>query len=449
MAAAPPTVFCDVHAAAVAGWRCTVCARNLCAACTASNVQGIAVCCACGHGVEAVLVPRAVVFPFAKTWPSELAALLTLRGVLQVLVAALALQFFLAFGPRWWTLGRVLELGWILFLARRVGVGFDPFGLPRYGDLGSVWVGPLPRFLAGAGPVLLAAARGAGFGREAVPAGTGWVWLVVLLAIAVVPPSLVAACVEGEGTAPAWPWRLPALLRGLGRDLTPLMVATAAAALFEVVDGAMEPFSGEDTKLDLHIVQAFLPRWASLEALAGLAILAGALVRTRATELGHGDPAADLVARLQEPPAGRWTPPAPDPEVVAAEQARRYAPIELADPRDVIREAVARKDVDAALVPLKGGHVAPDAVDADVLIELAQLMGGRGQFAEAAQVLRGVAVRPRGPQTARALVILARLCVERLGDVDEGRALYRRVVADFPGTPAAEFARAQLAADGE
>ncbi|MEW6430498.1 MAG: tetratricopeptide repeat protein, partial [Myxococcota bacterium] len=298
-------------------------------------------------------------------------------------------------------------------------------------------------------PVLLAAARGAGFGREAVPAGTGWVWLVVLLAIAVVPPSLVAACVEGEGTAPAWPWRLPALLRGLGRDLTPLMVATAAAALFEVVDGAMEPFSGEDTKLDLHIVQAFLPRWASLEALAGLAILAGALVRTRATELGHGDPAADLVARLQEPPAGRWTPPAPDPEVVAAEQARRYAPIELADPRDVIREAVARKDVDAALVPLKGGHVAPDAVDADVLIELAQLMGGRGQFAEAAQVLRGVAVRPRGPQTARALVILARLCVERLGDVDEGRALYRRVVADFPGTPAAEFARAQLAADGE
>lgn len=444
MASAPPTVFCDVHPASVAGWRCEVCALSLCPRCAASGMKDLPVCAACGHGVAPILVPRAVVFPFVKTWSATLASVFSLHAALQILFASLAVQTLLSLGPDWWLVGRAVQLGWILFLARRMASGFDAFGLPRYSDLGSVWVGPFPRFLAGAGPVLLAAAWLCRLGREAVAASSPWSWLLVVLAVLLLPPALVGASVEGAGTAATWPWRLLPLARTLGRDLRPLQVAVALAALGEIVDGAIAPFSSEDMKLDLHILQAFIPRWGTMVVLALLAVLAGALVRARATELGYGDPADDLVPRLQEAPSGRWIPPAPDPEQVAAEKARRYAPIELDDPLEIIRTAVARRDVDAALAPLRGGHVAPDAVDATVLVELAQLLAGRGELAQAAQMLRGVAARPPDAHTPRVLVILARLCVERLGAVDEGHALYRRVVAEFPDTPAAEFARAQL-----
>lgn len=444
MSSAPPTVFCDVHPAALAGWRCEVCSRALCPACAASGLKALPVCAACGHGVATILAPRAVVFPFAKTWSAALASVFTLHAALQILVVSIAVQTFLSLRPGCWLVGRAVQLGWLLFLARRAAVGFDAFGLPRYSDLGSVWLGPLPRFLAGAGPVLLAAAWLCRFGRVAVEASSPWSWLLLGLAVFALPPALVGASVEGDGAAAMWPWRLLPLARALGRDLRPLQVAVAMAALGEIIDGAIAPFSSEDMKLDLHIVQAFVPRWGTMMVLAALGVLAGALVRTRATELGHGEPAEDLVPRLQEPPTGRWNPPAPDPEQVAAEKARRYAPIELDDPLEVIRAAVARRDVDAALAPLRGGHVAPDAIDTAVLVELAQLLAGRGELAQAAQMLRGVAARPPDAHTPRALVILARLCVERLGAVDEGQALYRRVVADFPSTPAAEFARAQL-----
>lgn len=446
MAPAPTTVHCDVHPASIAGWRCEVCARALCRACAASGLEELPVCAACGHGVAPILVPRAVVFPFATTWSAALASVFTLHAALQILFASLAVQTLLSVGAGWWLVGRAVQLGWILFLARRAAVGFDAFGLPRYSDLGSVWLGPLPRFLAGAGPVLLAGAWLCRVGREAVAVTNPVSWLLAVLAVLLLPPALVAASVEGEGAAPAWPWRLLPLSRALGRDLRPLQVAVAVAALGEILGGAIAPFTMDDTKLDLHIVQAFVPRWGTMGVLAALAVLAGALVRTRASELGHGEPAEDLVPRLQEAPSGRWTPREPDPEVVAAEKARRFAPIELDDPLEVIRGAVARRDIDAALAPLSGGHVAPDAVDATVLVELAQLLAGRGELAQAAQMLRGVAARPPDAHTPRVLVILARLCVERLGAVDEGQALYRRVVADFPDTPAAEFARAQLPA---
>ena len=442
------SIPCGVHPASVAGWQCDACARALCPHCVAVGLQGLVVCSTCGNLARTLLVPRAVVAPFCETWPTALAPLCSFRGLVQIFVAAVAVQTFLVFSSRWWILGRLLELGWLLYLARRAGVGFDPFGLPRYSDLASVWVGPLPRFLAGAGPALGAAAWLSSFGQLAVPFGAASAWVVASLALATIPPSLVLGGVEGTGSGPDWPWLLPGAWRRLGSDLLPLGVAAAVIAVCEAIDGSLAPFSHEDTKLDLHLVEAFLPRRVSFFAVAALASLAGLLVRSRATELGHGPPEEDLVPRLSDAPAGRWTPPAPDPEAVAAERARRFAPIELEDPAHAVAAAVARKDVDEALAGLTSGAVAPDALDTPVLIELAQLLGGRGDFVTAAKLLRGVSVRPPDSHTARALVILARLCVERLNAIEEGHALYRRVVAEFPEGPAAAFAAKQLPGSG-
>lgn len=440
----PPERSCDTHPTVIAGWHCEACARALCGACTAQGLQGLPVCTGCGLPAQAILVPRAVVSPFSRTWASALRHVVTLPGLAQILVMTAAVQLLLGVGPSAWLLGRALEVGWVLYLARRAGVGFAPFGLPRYSDLFSVWLGPLPRLLAGAGVVLAAASWLYGFGARAVSVASLWPWLLAVLAVLLVPPSLVVASVEGDGRQAPWPWRLPRWLSTLGADLRPLQVAVLLAALMEVVTGSQAPFSAEDTRLDLHILQAFVPHWLSMHAIAALGCLAGALVWTRATELGHGNPAEDLVPRLSEAPTGRWVPPAPDPEVVAAEQARRFAPIELEDPAAAIAAAVERSDADDALSRIDGGEVLPDALAADVVIGLAQLLAGRGEVVRAAQLLRGLVHRPADAHTPRALVILGRLCVERLGATGEGHALYQRVLRDFPDTPAAAFVRERL-----
>ena len=56
---------------------------------------------------------------------------------------------------------------------------------------------------------------------------------------------------------------------------------------------------------------------------------------------------------------------------------------------------------------------------------------------------------PGGEDTARALVVLARLHVERLDLPDLGWTLYQRAVTEYPGTSAADFARARLAEAGK
>lgn len=129
--------------------------------------------------------------------------------------------------------------------------------------------------------------------------------------------------------------------------------------------------------------------------------------------------------------------------MVAAERARRYAPIELEDPAPAIAAAVARKDVDDALERLSGGDVSPDAREPALVIELAQLLVGRGDARTASRLLRALVARPPHQQTARALVIPARPCSEKLGALEEGPRLYRRVLAESQGTKAAEVAAAQ------
>jgi hypothetical protein len=288
----------------------------------------------------ALRVPRALAEPWDATWPLALRALTSLHGVAQLTLFAVALQslllgFFVetwsGHGAKWWAAGRLLELAWVLFLARRAALGFDPFGLPGYGDLTSIWLGPLPRSLAGFGLVAAGAAVVSGFGQRAVPLGSPWTWALAALTLAALPPSLVAASVEGEGIT--WPvfWTLPAWWRRLGANARPLLAFTALAVAATMAGAARTVLDENDPSLERHLLPLFLARLVEVGALAALGTLAGHLVFTRATELGHGEPKDDLVPILREAPTGTWRAPEPDRTEEEKAKAARYAPIALED----------------------------------------------------------------------------------------------------------------------
>lgn len=285
-------------------------------------------------------MPRALAEPWDATWPLALRSLTSLHAVAQLALFAVALQslllgFFVetwsGHGANWWIAGRLLELAWVLFLARRAALGFDPFGLPGYGDLTAIWLGPLPRSLAGFGLVAAGAAGVSGLGQRAVPLGSAWTWALAAVAVATVPPSLVAATVEGEGRAWPFPWALGTSWRRLGATAPPVVAFTVLAAAGTIAGAARLVLDESDPSLERHLLPLLLARLFEVSALAALGTLAGHLVFTRASELGHGDPKDDLVPLLREAPTGTWHAPKPDQAEVEKARAARYAPIELDD----------------------------------------------------------------------------------------------------------------------
>jgi hypothetical protein len=76
-------------------------------------------------------------------------------------------------------------------------------------------------------------------------------------------------------------------------------------------------------------------------------------------------------------------------------------------------------------------------------VALAQVLAGHGEAARAADLLRLVLQRAQAPDP-RAMVILARLCAERLDAGEEARRLYHQVAALAPDSPAGAYARVQL-----
>jgi hypothetical protein len=345
-------------------------------------------------------------------WTKEAMGLLALFAVV--------LQVLLSLGPSAWVAARVLEAGWLSVTVARTSAAMNPFDPRAFGELPRVLRGPVPRWLAAAGVPLLVAAWLSTLGSRAVTWGSVGAWASALALVGILPPALVVAGLEGPGRAVAWPWALPEWIRRLGADLLPLHAFAAVAVGMEFVDGTLAPFSAGDMSLELSYVKAFIPRFLSVLSLAGLGCLAGHLLWTRASGLGHGPAEADRVPRVREAPSGTYVPPARDPAELEAERARRYAPI----------------DLETEEAPAEGP------------VERAQRVAAQGDYAAAAALLWSVVAVPGATDGARALVILARLHVERLGEPRLGETLYRRVVAEHPGTSAAAYAQARLDEDG-
>ncbi len=436
-------ICCTTHPTAVAGWHCSRCSLELCVECAALTENRVVVCASCGTLVTYHQVPRAEVYPFRSAWPSVLRELASPRIVLQNFVVSAAAHFCFTYGKALWIIGWVGAAAWVLNLARRAALGLDSFSPPGWEDLRIVVTGPLPRFVCATAALGLAAMGWTRLGLVARPLDSPWPWIFGLAAVIAVPPALAIASVEGTGALIPWPWRMGRLLRQLGADLRPLQVAVLIVVALELFESQLPPINREfeDLQMREHLFESWVPRLVSFAALGALGGFAGVLVFTRAGELGHRSIEDDLVARVTAPPTGHCLPPVRDVDADERERARKFEAIELEEGLET--SAIDRGARDEAIAGYRSGAILASKLQPAAAVTLAQWLAGAGDFLAAANLLRVLTANLSEP---RAMIVLARLCSERLGAPVEAIRLYEAVARQFPGTSAARFAVEQLIA---
>ena len=441
-------ICCTTHPSVAAGWHCPLCAKELCVECAALSTHAVVVCAVCGTLAPIHLAPRGEVFPFHEVWPSALREVRSPAGVFQVLVMGTAAHGFLTWGKSLWVIGLLISVAWVLNLARRAALGMGAFGWIEWGDVRLVAGGPLLRFSCAVGLIGVGAMVWTRLGLVARSIDSPWTWLLLLGALIAVPPSLAVSSIEGAGRTILWPWRLPHWLRVLGADVRPLQVAVLVAAVFALIGLMLPPANREleDMEMLPHLVESWVPRLLMFAALGALGPLAGLLVFTRAGQLGHRRPEDDLVPSERRPPTGHYVPPVRDLEAEAAQRARRFAPIEIDESGS--QSAIDRGARDEAIAAYRAGALRAEQLELVRAVTLAQWLAGSGDFLGAANLLRVVTGRVGGEDEARAkaMVVLARLCFERLDTPLVALRLYEEVVQRFPASSAARFAAKQLAA---
>ncbi len=117
------------------------------------------------------------------------------------------------------------------------------------------------------------------------------------------------------------------------------------------------------------------------------------------------------------------------------------------DPAGVLESALQGGDNPAALNAyrrLRDAGRTPDLTPPQEL-RLASILERQGLSLDAAHACRRAAQKDaRGPLAARAIFTAARLLVERVGEVEQGKAMYRHLAENYPRDPLAARAREML-----
>lgn len=437
---------CTQHPERLAGWACESCASNQCLEC-AATLQGVAVCGRCGLMVNVLEGPRWRLAPFSRTWRAQLRGLSSWQARVWMGLFTCAVQFLIAIhaAPKLWVLGHVLLVGWLLYATRRGGRELDPFGHPLWTDLFSIWTGPLVRAAPVLVPLGVFAAWWVDSGSAAAPLLSPLDWAVAALCCPLLAVALLTVTIEGEGRRWATPWALVRVGSVVRRELPTVLGLTALALGFALLSARVLPLDMEDTHMERTITLMFLLHLGMTMTLTALGIATGHLLVTYAEQLGHESGSAEHLPWVDSLPPTAWVAPKPDEDTLAAAAAERFKPIELESPREVLEKLIAARDFEPALAMVSRADVLLTEVEGGHLVTLAQAAAARGEPATAANLLEVLISRDEDEARPRGQVILARLLAERLSKPERAQRLYEEVVARFPGTPAAAFAREQLA----
>lgn|GEM_PF-6675133 len=436
---------CRAHPSSLAAWRCGQCDKVLCEECAALNHAGsgaLVVCATCGALAEVLEAPRAEVNSFECGWRDSFHWIFHPWAIFTFIVMTCATEVLNRAGPNSWVLGHAFLLAWFLIATHRASWEHAPFNAPTYAEVGSAWFEPLARLGASVGFLALGAGALTECGGIALPWRSLTLWLLVGVSIWLIPPALVFANVEGDGTNWTPPWKLGEKEKALEVPLTVLRGIVAVWVVLNALKAMLPALDLHDTQMGSKIALEGSVHFASVVTLGALACVLGFFLRTHARRVGHGDPLSWSVPILPDAIArGIW-----NPKIQAETKPAEHAPIELEDPADSLIKSLAAGDDENAIQLFHSGGISPEKLPAETFVQLAQAMATRNAYPSAANLLQGLISRePNGPATPRASIILARIYAERLNQPAQAKQIYAQVVERFPGTAAANFASGQLA----
>ncbi|MBW1809698.1 MAG: B-box zinc finger protein [Deltaproteobacteria bacterium] len=487
---------CTKHMNARAAWRCSKCDSTLCPACAVTaNIQRTEIirCLSCG-GVAQQIMTQKVIVPYWGMFGVFLQAIFSLTGLLQILALA-AMVFLSSLIPIvGWVISLGIYAGYYFLVITRYSFGEEKLPIPAdFSDVFDDIFAPFFRFIIGTllvwVPALLYINAHVGFGlmfsSPAAAFSDPILILIILVSIAYFPGVMITAAVTQSTLAMLNPMIiLGIILRIPGHYFLTVIVwgmMTVANAFLRNLVGPI-----------LYEHHVFLLTGILNEAVGLLipmltAMVLGRLVYQNGETLGYHTPKDLTVPEFPgatpqaTAPQGGWEQPkaiqapiepieleedsssavlrpAPGGGFVAAggppaatkpkaqPQPAPAAPT-AASPTNLLENALQTSDNQAALQAFKklteSGQV-PD-LEPQLELRLANLLERSGQSLAAAHACRRAAEKDmQGPMASRAIFTSARLLVEKLGQKQQGAAMYKYLVENFPGDPLSERAREML-----
>jgi uncharacterized membrane protein len=430
----------------------------LCPGCAAEDsIHGskIVRCATCG-GVAEVLMIRKEIVPYWGMFGEFLKAIFTMEGLLQFLGLAVVL-YLVSWVP---LIGGILYGGvWVSYyflVIHKASTGTTKLPMPAdFTDFVDDMVLPLIRFILASLilviPTYLYVRSQVGFlhlfvnPREALADPV--LLLIITLSVVYFPAAIITAAIARSTIAMLNPavilgiiLRIPGhyfltvlvwaimnvadlWLMGL---LTPLLARAYIPVLTPIVLTAVS--------LIIPILTAFVLGWVIYQNGEVLGL-------TRASQL-----------MVPEVPGAtpRGTLPAPQPQVESQPGPVEPIPLEpedRLDPARALEKSLQSGDnqgaVDAYQKLQAAGHKPELAPELE--LRLANILERQGLSLDAAHACRRAADRDlQGPLATRAIFTAARLLVERVGEVEQGKVMYRYLIENYPEDPLAQRAQEML-----
>lgn len=464
--AASPSARCRTHPSALAGWFCEGCNSSLCPRCVAEesfSITRVETCCRCGERAVPLKLHRSHrsyasrlgdswrFLAKASTWVSIVAlgafstVVLWVGGGLGALVVTGAMWAYLFY----------------TFICAARGAELD---VPDFSSVSDITT-PLLRGVIGSlyiwVPALLYGVYSRGVGDE--PWETLFsdpiFYLILFWGLFYGPIAFMVAATNTSFLTLLNPVAMVNWAFKLGTDY---LLALVAMGVCLAVDFLLESLGNALAAPGLPLISGFVPQVLSLVMPFLMAHMLGLLLYVRGDKVGYGMeedyyervlPDAKPEGQVPERKRGKVSAPvATEPAAQVAEPvseapaAAGEAVTAAADGLKRVAEAITARDVAGALEGYRGLISSQlSTLQPEQHLFVARAAASGGDFPLAAKAFETAAdVAPNAATAPQALVLLARLCGERMQDPARALSVYRYVVHRYPNTDAARFAAQRL-----
>lgn len=463
---ASPSARCRTHSSTRAGWFCEGCNSSLCPRCVAEesfSITRVETCCRCGeravplrlHRSHRSYASRLVdswrFLTKGSTWVSIVAlgvfsaAVLWIGGGLGALVVTGAMWAYLFYA----------------FICAARGAELD---VPDFSSVSDITT-PLLRGVIGSlyiwVPALLYVVYSRGVGDEAFTTlfSDPIFYLILGWGLFYGPIAFMVAATNTSFLTLLNPVAMVNWAIKLGTDYLLALVAMGVCLGVDILLGSLGNMLAET---GVPLISGAVPQVLSLVMPFLMAHMLGLLLYVRGDKVGYGmdedyyervlpdaKPEGQVPTRNRGKVSAQASPGpvAPVAEPVAeAPEAASGAVTAAAAGLKRVAEAITARDVAGALDGYRGLVSSQlSSLPADQHLFVARAAASGGDFPLAAKAFETAAdVAPNAATAPQALVLLARLCGERMQDPTRAASVYRYIVHRYPNTDAARFAAQRL-----